>query len=58
MSKFTTNQAIKVISGTHAGKTGWFNKENPHRPGKCFIWISGPNQRGGHVELTDIEAAQ
>lgn len=55
---FTYGQRIIVTSGRHAGKAGWFNKMNPHRPGKCFIWIAGPSQTGGHVDVASIEAAE
>lgn len=58
MTNFTNGQEIKIISGTHAGKVGWFNKENPHRPGKCFVWFRPANVAGAQVSLTDIEAAQ
>lgn len=58
MNNFTNGQEIKVISGTHAGKIGWFNKENAHREGKCFIWFKTVNMTGAQVNLTDLEMAQ
>lgn len=58
MTNFTSGQEIKVISGTHAGKVGWFNKLNAHREGKCFIWFKTANVTGAQVNLADIEAAQ
>lgn len=57
MISFTNGQEIKVISGTHTGKAGWFNKENAHRPGKCFIWFKTVNMTGAQVSLTDLESA-
>jgi hypothetical protein len=57
MNKFTNGQEIKVISGTHAGKVGWFNKPNAHREGKCFIWFKSANVAGAQVSITDLVAA-
>jgi len=56
MTTFTNGQEIKVISGTHAGKSGWFNKPNAHREGKCFIWFKTVNMTGAQVSISDLVA--
>lgn len=58
MKNLTNGQEVKVISGTHAGKIGWFNKLNAHREGKCFIWLNGTNVIGAQVSLSCIEVAR
>ena len=51
---FNKGSKVKVISGKHAGKTGYFDKKNTRRPGMCFIMFDGPNRNGAQVGITNL----
>lgn len=56
MTKFTKGQTVKVVNGKHAGKEAWFDKQNAHRTGKCFVQFKRVNYNAAQVNLSDLVA--